>query len=289
MSDRRAVIQAAFWYGLIVHFRIYPIIYALPIILLLDPRLCQLGQKQIVKVWSPSQSQSIQTDRVVAKLNALGELKGLFSKERNAFGVISTLVFLSLTGFSFYLYEWEFLHEALLYHLGRTDPRHNFSIYFYHIFFIWTGSSPWWKSSYPSCLSLWCNWLLFSALHGTCHSAFFFKQLHSWPLQGHHNTVLCVVLLLAAFNSVVGQHASKMEWLGLHGVMDRSSDPLAFLGFYLLEFKGKNVFLQLWIAGIVFLAATTFVLVMIISRHVVYSPLFQPLAWASSKNKGKCE
>lgn len=57
---------------------------------------------------------------------------------------------------------------------------------------------------------------------------------------------------------------------------------------YLLEFKGKNVFLQLWIAGIVFLAATTLVLVMIISRHT-YSPLFQPLVWASSKNTGKRE
>ncbi|KAK4393962.1 GPI mannosyltransferase 1 [Sesamum angolense] len=49
------------------------------------------------------------------------------------FGIISASTFFILTGLSS-LYGWDFLHEALLYHLTRTDPRHNFSIYFYHIY-----------------------------------------------------------------------------------------------------------------------------------------------------------
>lgn len=42
---------------------------------------------------------------------------------------------------------------------------------------------------------------------------------------------------------------------------------------YLLEFKGKNVFIQLWIASLLFLAANTFVLTSIIRQHH-YSPVF---------------
>jgi GPI mannosyltransferase 1 subunit M len=46
---------------------------------------------------------------------------------------------------------------------------------------------------------------------------------------------------------------------------------------YLLEFKGKNVFLPLWMASLLFLAANTLVLVMIIRNHK-YSPVFTHLA-----------
>jgi len=55
---------------------------------------------------------------------------------RNAilFGLLSGFMFFAWTGVFFYLYGWDFLNEALLYHLTRTDPRHNFSIYFYHIY-----------------------------------------------------------------------------------------------------------------------------------------------------------
>lgn len=61
-------------------------------------------------------------------------ITSMFTRGRLLFGLISGTVFFFFTGFFFYLYEWEFLHETLLYHLTRTDPRHNFSIYFYHIY-----------------------------------------------------------------------------------------------------------------------------------------------------------
>ncbi|KAL4342368.1 hypothetical protein GQ457_08G014990 [Hibiscus cannabinus] len=43
---------------------------------------------------------------------------------------------------------------------------------------------------------------------------------------------------------------------------------------YLLEFKGKNVFLQLWMASLLFLAANTFILILLI-RHHNYAPVFR--------------
>lgn len=61
-------------------------------------------------------------------------LKGFLTRSRVLFGVVSASSFFLWTALFFHLYGWEFLNEALLYHLTRTDPRHNFSIYFYHIY-----------------------------------------------------------------------------------------------------------------------------------------------------------
>ncbi|XP_022847419.1 GPI mannosyltransferase 1-like isoform X2 [Olea europaea var. sylvestris] len=61
-------------------------------------------------------------------------LTSIFTWRGLVFGFVSGSIFFILTGLCFYFYGWDFLDEALLYHLTRTDPRHNFSIYFYHIY-----------------------------------------------------------------------------------------------------------------------------------------------------------
>ncbi|KAI8532583.1 hypothetical protein RHMOL_Rhmol11G0224700 [Rhododendron molle] len=131
-----SLLQAAFWYGLVVHLRIYPIIYALPIILVLDPFHFRSHKKPALTEWSSSNGRSAQilSSKNTGAYNLWVVLTSMFTKERLMFGLISGAVFFICTGIFFYLYGWEFLHEALLYHLTRTDPRHNFSIYFYHIY-----------------------------------------------------------------------------------------------------------------------------------------------------------
>ena len=126
------VLQSAFWYGLVVHFRIYPIIYCIPIVLVLDPNFFASGQKPILRNWSSAQGERLNDGNNRCTLHNL--LKCIFTRDRLIFGVVSGVVFVICTGLSYYLYGWEFLHEALLYHLTRADPRHNFSIYFYHIY-----------------------------------------------------------------------------------------------------------------------------------------------------------
>lgn len=131
------LLQAAFWYGLVVHLRIYPIIYALPIVLALDPSYFQSGKKPVLRKWRSGDIKAVQsssTKNVSEQVHKWGVIARLFTKERIQFGLFSGTVFFFFTGIFFYLYELEFLHEALLYHLTRTDPRHNFSIYFYHIY-----------------------------------------------------------------------------------------------------------------------------------------------------------
>lgn len=119
--------QGAIWYGVVVHMRIYPIIYALPIVIILDPSHFKPNKKPIITNWNSKHPKTHLT---------LGPTKSFnpFSRSRILFSLTSASVFFLFTGIFFYLYEWEFLHEALLYHLTRTDPRHNFSIYFYHIY-----------------------------------------------------------------------------------------------------------------------------------------------------------
>lgn len=50
------------------------------------------------------------------------------------FGSVSGSVFVGLNVLFYRMYGQLFLHEAFLHHLTRKDPRHNFSVYFYHIY-----------------------------------------------------------------------------------------------------------------------------------------------------------
>lgn len=117
------LIQAAFWYGLVVHFRIYPIIYSLPLLLVLNRNNFQLGLTPVLQKFNCRMTNSSSFC-----------WKTILTKERAIFGLLSGSVFFLWTALFFYFYGWEFLNEALLYHLTRVDPRHNFSIYFYHIY-----------------------------------------------------------------------------------------------------------------------------------------------------------
>jgi GPI mannosyltransferase 1 subunit M len=133
------VLQAAFWYGLIVHFRIYPIIYAIPFVVVLGKSYAGPSGRPTLTQWSSEQH--LRTDKTSERgepTSFLASLCDFISSfmTRNAimFGLLSGSTFFAWTGVFFYLYGWDFLNEALLYHLIRTDPRHNFSIYFYHIY-----------------------------------------------------------------------------------------------------------------------------------------------------------
>ncbi|KAE9446245.1 hypothetical protein C3L33_21856, partial [Rhododendron williamsianum] len=81
----------------------------------------------------------------------------------------------------------------------------------------------------------------------------------------------------------------KLKWNGLSSIFIWMGAQIHWLIWgYLLEFKGKNVFLQLWAASLIFLAANTFVLIKIILCHR-FSPLFKQLGPESSKGTTKHE
>lgn len=283
------VLQAAFWYGLVVHFRIYPIIYALPIILVLDPHIFQSGQKPVLSYWTAGQGKTTESSTdVTYHCNMWTVLRKLFTRQRVMFGLVSGIVFLSFTGFFFYLYGQAFLHEALLYHLTRTDPRHNFSIYFYHIYLHYEREI----SVVEKLISFLPQFMVQLVL--------IFRFAHDLPFCFFVQTVAFV-----AFNKVITAQYfvwffcllplilpwsnMKLKWKGICCILVWMGAQTHWLMWgYMLEFRGKNVFLQLWMASLVFLAANTFVLIMII-RHHRHSPVFKGVEHASSENAIKLE
>lgn len=77
----------------------------------------------------------------------------------------------------------------------------------------------------------------------------------------------------------------KLKWKGLSCMTLWVAGQLHWLMWgYLLEFKGQNVFLQLWMASILFLAANTYVLVSLIRDHR-FSPVFVCLEKTSKGGK----
>ncbi|XP_057529154.1 GPI mannosyltransferase 1 [Amaranthus tricolor] len=273
---RGRIYQAAFWYGLIVHFRIYPIIYALPIVLVLDPQYIQPGQKPILENWSSHKENSHQhlDDTELKTLWSL--LTSLFCWTRILFGLISGAIFLGFTGLFYYLYGWEFLYEALLYHLTRTDPRHNFSIYFYHIYLHYEHEFSI-LEKLVSFLPQFSVQLVLMFRFALDLPFCFLVQTVAFVAFNKVITAQYFVWFFCLIPVVLPWSKMKIKWKGLFCVLVWMGTQLHWLMWgYLLEFKGKNVFLPLWIASILFLAANSFVLIGIISCHR-YSPIFQRL------------
>ncbi|RXH87703.1 hypothetical protein DVH24_034603 [Malus domestica] len=264
-------LQAAFWYGLVVHFRIYPIIHALPILMILDPHVFRHGQKPRLQYWNRRQDspQSSSVTRLTQLLCPWFLLKSALTRERILFSFISAAVFFLFTGLFYHLYGWDFLYEALLYHLTRTDPRHNFSVYFYHIYLQYhpklktfdIGETRLIFASVDSpdlpfcCLVQTVAFVAFNKVMTAQYFVWFF----------------CLLPLVLAWSNM------KLKWKGLSCIALWVGGQLHWLFWgYMLEFKGQNVFLQLWTASIIFLDANTYVLVSLIRDHI-FSPVFAQL------------
>lgn len=110
----RKFVAAGLWFGLAVHFKIYPIIYSF-----------------VLYFWIDMDFKAIKEGRT---LQAITSKKGFFTKDRLTFTFVSAGTFIGLTALFYVLYGYEFLYEAYLYHFVRKDHRHNNSIYFYMIY-----------------------------------------------------------------------------------------------------------------------------------------------------------
>ncbi|KAK6919551.1 GPI mannosyltransferase 1 [Dillenia turbinata] len=280
------MIQAALWYGLVVHFRIYPVIYAIPIILVLDPTVFKHSQKPALQKWTSSMTKSFESSASLCSL--FHALTNLFTKERILFGLISGAVFFFCTGLCFWLYRWEFLHEALLYHLTRTDPRHNFSLYFYHIYLHYEHEFSVVEkliSFVPQLVVQLVLIIRFAQDLPFC----FLVQTVAFVAFNKVMTAQYFVWFFCLLPIILPWTNMRLRWEGISCVLFWIGAQSHWLMWgYMLEFKGRNVFLQLWLAGILFLAANTFALVMIIYRHR-YSPMFEHLRSSNSKNARKLQ
>jgi phosphatidylinositol glycan class M len=106
------IIIAGILFGCSVHFKLYPVIYAVPIWFGVDYFVeSNKYKKRLVKF-------TLQC----------------FSKKRIIFGIVSFTCFFFLNWLMYQYYGQSFLHETYLYHITRKDHRHNFSLYFLHMY-----------------------------------------------------------------------------------------------------------------------------------------------------------
>eukprot|EP00250_Pteridium_aquilinum_P006969 c16781_g1_i1 orf=186-1535(+) len=259
-------VEAAVWYGLVVHFRIYPIIYVMALLIALDSKSSRKTSAKTLDVcWTRSEiddAKSLKKDQS----KCFESLVVLLNRNRILFGVISGSVFFLLTGLCYQLYGNQFLHEALFYHLTRTDPRHNFSIYFYHIylhhghsftlierllsfvpqFLVQSVLTAYYAKDVPFCFFI--QTVAFVAFNKVITAQYFVWFFCLIPLIVPWTTLT----LRGGFMCMLLWTAAQLHWL---------------LWAYALEFQGYNVFFHLWLASLTFFAANVFVLSVIIRHH----------------------
>jgi len=138
---RGRVAAAAAVYGLATHLRIYPIIYALPLVIFLGgdlPRGNGVGNAHAAPVPGDASLAGVLrrlgSQGGVVRLN-LGRLGRLVTNKRVViFAAVSSGMFIALGAVCYAVYGDDFLREAFLFHLSRNDIRHNFAHAFYGVY-----------------------------------------------------------------------------------------------------------------------------------------------------------
>jgi len=213
-----------FCLGLAIHFKIYPIIFSLPLYLSLSERT---------------------------------GLSNLFVINLSRFRLVSgtVLTLLLLTAICYMMYGMPFVEEAYLHHISRRDTRHNFSVYFYMLYLTTEDDDIGLNlitflpqvilllavvkkfanfADIPMCIL--CQTFIFVVYNKVCTSQYFLWYLAPLalvlPRLRLSKTEGLVLTLLWGF--------TKASWL---------------LPAYFLEFKGYNTFQFIWIESLAFFCA----------------------------------
>ncbi|KAF9580744.1 pentamidine resistance factor [Lunasporangiospora selenospora] len=142
---RKRLFWAAFLFGLSVHFKTYPIIYSIALLVLMDDSFFAQGQSRDgASNKEDKRQESRSEDRSAKKqghpvVRIVKDLISFFTWRRVQFGLMSGGWFIAITGLMYCLYGFEFLFETYLYHVTRKDHRHNFSFWFYNIYLTFTS------------------------------------------------------------------------------------------------------------------------------------------------------
>ncbi|XP_077283712.1 phosphatidylinositol glycan anchor biosynthesis class M [Arctopsyche grandis] len=221
--------------GIAIHFRIYPIVFSLPMFI-------ALGEYKINR-----------------RTNILSDLYQLIPnwKQFNLVaGCVSSLG--GLTAFCYWLYGYEFLFETYIYHIIRKDTRHNFSLFFYLQYLTADDKTQYWFKAVPLMLLI----VYFGLRYGRMKTLNFALFAQAIVLVVYNSVVTSqyfvwfvslIPLCIADFNmSKKRAFLLCCLWAGTQACW------LYFA--YQLEFKGKNVFFQIWCAGVAFYGANLYIL-----------------------------
>lgn len=247
MLHEQKITMAGIFYGLSVHFKIYPVIYALPIYFYLDDGNKKLPANIGILRWM---------------------VQVLWPNKKRLIFITSSLTILCLcSGLCYHRYGWDFLHQTYLYHVTRKDIHHNFSVYFYMLYLTAESSystvvglitfipqlilllvfSIRYHQNLPLCWFL--NTFAFVTYNKVCTSQYFLWYLCLVPVMLPD---LKMSLKKAAF-IISSWFAGQGLWLGFA---------------YLLEFEGWNTLIFLWMSGLIFFIINIYVMNVILQSYV---------------------
>lgn len=229
-------ITAAIMYGTAAHFKIYPLIYSLPMYFFIDH------------------------DKPKSLF--------IFTKKRIQFALISAAIFIGLFLVFYVIYGYQFAYEGYFYHLIRKDNRHNFSVYFYYIYLHFTGLSLLqsvltfvpqvillvaagvrYYKDLPFCCFV--QTFIFVMFNKVCTAQYFVWYLSFIPLFFNQNELYL---------------KNKLKLFGL-SIFWLATELLWNYGAHLLEAQGKNAFGYIWVMCILFFLANVLLICSIIKNQ----------------------
>ncbi|EFN77412.1 GPI mannosyltransferase 1 [Harpegnathos saltator] len=231
--QRDQFVSAGLLHGVSVHFRLYPLMFSLPMYLSLSK-----GRRFL-----PNSSQW-------------------------KFASSCALSITALTATSYHLYGFKFLQESLLYHLARKDARHNFSVYFYMLYL--SADQP--PDMLQKVLTFLPQLLLLliTSYYYSKRSDLPFAMFVQAIIAVIYNPVLTsqyffwFLSLLPLCLPSIGMNLRRCVCLTCIWI---ASQAVWLLAAYLLEFRSLNSFSLLWLSSLLFFAVNVKVLVDIISHY----------------------
>ncbi|CAO3694745.1 unnamed protein product [Umbelopsis ramanniana] len=280
-------------FGLAVHLKIYPVVYAAPLLVLLDekyglpinwPNMLWTYERLRVQVLRLYLDDDEKADDVLAEddndrldnlvdkssrvlSRALRHGLMFLSPTRVTFAVVSAAVFFALGGLMYSMYEDQFLTNTYFYHVTRKDHRHNFSVWFYHIYLTFESGEAHILSLltfFPQMILVMASGFAFGKdIFFACFiQTFLFVTFNKVCTSQYFMWYLCLLPLVLPSTKI------SFRWLGLCLIVCWVVTQAAWLYFaYHLEFEGENTFFSLWLAGLAFFGSNCWIVVALINNH----------------------
>ena len=250
---QKRVVAGALVYGFAVHFKIYPIVYVPAILVFLDQTSYRgLPRSQLRFPWS-----------------------FIANYDRLIFGAISGGLFLFLIALFYYIYGYEFLFETYLYHFVRKDNRHNFSMYFYDMYLSYANDAP--KGPNTGLLAFLPQvvlWVSIGIKYGRDLPFAIFLGTYVFVAWCKVCTAQYFLWYCCLLPLVLPATTLKFKWKGLQLITLWFCTEVHWLLWAKgLELDGESVFLQLWVASVLFFVANVYIIGEILKAYA-YNPLF---------------